>query len=623
MSSHKLGTIGFAIFLAMVLVATFAPLIAPHNPLTQNLGSNFLPPAWEDGGNTTYLLGTDALGRDLLSRLIFGARYSMAISISSVIIGSLLGFTLGILAGYFGGRLDMVLMRIGDIQLAFPFVLFAIAVLAVSIERTVWQITLVLGLTSWVLYARVVRSRVLSEREKEYATAARALGASRVRVLFRYILPNVWQVMVPIALLNLGFFVIVESLLSFLALGISPPTPSWGSMIADGRQFMMNAPWMALLPGLAIIVTVLGISLASDGYADVIDPKIAHGGYRRVPLPPKNEAPAPPDQDVLIRVRGLEVEYPSRKRHVHALRGVSFTLRRGEVLGVVGESGSGKSTLGLSIIQLLDSPGRVTAGEIVFDGIDLARLPNDSISRLRGRRIGMIFQDPANSLTPVLTVGYQLREVIRTHLGDRLVDLDRVAGEALSAVQIADPHRVLRSYPFQLSGGMQQRVMIALAMIANPDLLILDEPTSALDVTTQAQFLDTLEKVRSTHGLSVLFITHDLALLSDFADRVLVLYGGEVCEVAPMAAIATGGQHPYTQALLNAVARTGSSEDSRLRAIPGDPPDPTIRIPGCPFAPRCPHVMDICWLDKPALVVTGPDHLVACHRVHGAVEVVK
>src|SRR5688500_1806170 len=207
--AHKVATVGLSVLLVIVLLAVLAPLVAPHSPYKQNLGDNFLPPMWEDEGKTTYPLGTDPLGRDLLSRLIYGARYSLVISAMSVVLGSLIGFAIGVIAGFLGGKVDTVLMRLGDIQLAFPFVLFAIAVLAVSIERTVWQIILVLGISSWVLYARVVRSRVLTEREKDYAIAARALGASRLRVLTRYLLPNVWQVLPPIALLNLGFFVIV------------------------------------------------------------------------------------------------------------------------------------------------------------------------------------------------------------------------------------------------------------------------------------------------------------------------------------------------------------------------------------------------------------------------------
>jgi oligopeptide/dipeptide ABC transporter ATP-binding protein len=309
----------------------------------------------------------------------------------------------------------------------------------------------------------------------------------------------------------------------------------------------------------------------------------------------------------------LTTVFPGREGVVRAVSEVGFAVERGQVLGVVGESGSGKSTLGLSIIGLLDAPGRVTAGEILFDGQDLARLDNRSLAALRGVRLGMIFQDPGASLNPVLTVGYQLRETVRTRRGLPPAEAGRVAREALAAVHVADPDRVLKAYPFQLSGGMQQRVMIALAMVGNPDLLILDEPTSALDVTTQAQLLDELAGLRQRFGTSVLFITHDIALLAGFADVILVMYAGQVCEIGPRAQVIESPQHPYTQALLQAVERTGAAETGRLAAIPGDPPDPTSLPPGCPFAPRCPFAMPVCREINPAPVAMAGGHRAACH----------
>jgi peptide/nickel transport system permease protein len=614
---RKAAMAGLTVFLLIVLIAIFAPWIAPHDPLEQNLGDNFKPPMWKEGGTSTYPFGTDPLGRDLLSRLIYGARYSLAISVGAVIVGTVIGFIAGLIAGFYGKWTDTVLMRLGDIQLAFPFVLFAIAILAVSPNRTAWHLILVLGISSWVIYARVVRSRVLSEREKDYATAARALGASRKRVLQRYIMPNVWQAIPPIALLNLAFFVIVESLLSFLALGLSPPTPSWGSILADGRQYMMLDPWMALLPGFAIIITVISISLAADGFADVLDPKLAHGTYRRIPLTqlPVGE-PSHASNKSLLSVRNLSTDFPLGEQTIHAVQNVTFDLESGQVLGIVGESGSGKSTLGLTIIQLLDVPGWVTGGEILYDDRDLARLSNKEMSALRGSRIGMIFQDPGQSLTPVLTVGYQLEETARHTAGVPKSLSAAVAREALVAVGIADPDRVLKAYPFELSGGMQQRVMIALAMICNPELLILDEPTSALDVTTQAQLLDELDRLRQERNLTIIFITHDIALLGGFADQILVMYAGRVCELGPRKQVTTNPQHPYSQALLNAVELVDAPESNRLSAIPGDPPDPSDRPAGCAFASRCPYAMPVCKLVDPPAIEVGPNHRAACHLLN-------
>jgi oligopeptide/dipeptide ABC transporter ATP-binding protein len=251
---------------------------------------------------------------------------------------------------------------------------------------------------------------------------------------------------------------------------------------------------------------------------------------------------------------------------------------------------------------------------VLFEGRDLTRIGNREMEALRGRKIGMIFQNPSASLNPVLTVGHQLRETIRRHRRLPPNEAEATARTALATVHIADPDRVLRAYPFQLSGGMAQRVMIALALASNPDLLILDEPTSALDVTTQAQLLDELEALRSERNISLIFITHDIALLGDFADTILVMYAGQVCEIGPKAAILDMPQHPYTRALLAAVERTAGG-DGRLAAIPGDPPDPATPIPGCPFAPRCPHVMEVCRSVNPPLIATGQGHAAACHLV--------
>jgi oligopeptide/dipeptide ABC transporter ATP-binding protein len=282
-------------------------------------------------------------------------------------------------------------------------------------------------------------------------------------------------------------------------------------------------------------------------------------------------------------------------------------------LGIVGESGSGKSTLGLSIIQLLDAPGRVVNGQILFQGKDLTRIGDHEMRQVRGKHVGMIFQNPGSSLNPVLSVGYQLRETLQRHhtLSDEVAT--RRAQEALEAVGIADLQRVLRAFPFELSGGMQQRVMIALAMSCEPELLIADEPSTALDVTTQVQLLDRLDEMRKKTGTSIIFITHDIALLADFADVFMIMYAGQVCEMGQRKQVIEAPQHPYTKALLDSVARTDVPGNQRLAAIPGDPPDPSEVPPGCPFAPRCPRVMPICREANPGIMTLGAGHTVACH----------
>ena len=613
---RKSALIGLVASMVIVLVAIFAPMISPHDPLEHNIPKMFLPPIWEKGGNPEHLLGTDALGRDLLSRLIWGARYSLVISVLSVLIGSSLGFVLGLISGFFGGFVDTILMRLGDIQLAFPFVLFAIAVLAVAPERTEVQLALVMGIANWIVYARLVRSRVLSEKEKDYARAAKALGASPLRVLVRYVLPNSWQVVPVIGMLQLGSFVVVESLLSFLGLGLTPPTPSWGAILSDGRQYMVISAWMPLFPGLAIMITVLSINLAADGLTDFFDPKLGKGGFRRFALPWLTKDKTQPLP--LLKVHDLTTVYPTQDKVVQAVKKVSFNLQRGQILGIVGESGSGKSTLGLSIIQLLDAPGRVVSGEIMFDGKDLARISDGEMQRIRGKKVGMIFQNPGSSLNPVLTVGFQVTETLMQHHRFQSREAEEAAQKALEAVGIADPQRVLRAFPFELSGGMQQRVMIALAMSCEPALLIADEPTTALDVTTQVQLLDRLDELRRKTGTSIIFITHDIALLADFADVLMIMYAGQICELGPRERVIEAPQHPYTKALLDSVARTDVPGTARLASIPGDPPDPSEVPPGCPFVPRCPSAMAICWEVNPGATTVGSTHVAACHLLTAA-----
>jgi peptide/nickel transport system permease protein len=613
LAHRKAAVTGLAGLGLVACVAIFAGLIAPHDPLAQDLESSLAPPFW-DGGSTEHPLGTDALGRDTLSRLMYGARASLMISLAATLIAAVLGLLTGSIAGFYRGTVDTLLMRAGDIQLAFPFILLAIVVLGVIPDRKPIHLILVLGLPGWIVYARVVRSRVLAERDKEYVLAARALGARRPRILWRYVLPSTWHVIPVIALLDLGFLVIVEATLSFLGFGLTPPTPSWGSTLADGRQYMVVTPWLAILPGIAIMFTVLCINLAADGLADVLDPKLKKGTFRRqvlrLPERPRDDDGGP---QPLLRVRDLVVDFQVEDRVVHAVRGVSFDVARGQTLGIVGESGSGKSVTALSLIQLLDAPGRVGGGSIAFDGRDVVRMSDREVAALRGKRIGMIFQNPSSSLNPVLTIGSQIVETLREQLGLSRPDAQRRAREALIDVGIGDPDRVLQRYPFQLSGGMNQRVMIAMAMSCEPDLLIADEPTTALDVTTQAQILEQLGESTRRSQTSLILITHDIAVVAEYADTVLVIYAGRVAEHGPVASVIADPKHPYTQALLNALPDVDLPATARLEAIPGEPPDPSNPPLGCAFAPRCPHAEEVPHEIDPKQFVVGDNRTVACH----------
>ncbi len=313
----------------------------------------------------------------------------------------------------------------------------------------------------------------------------------------------------------------------------------------------------------------------------------------------------------LLEVRDLRVRFRTRQGLVTAVDGVSFSVEPGQVLGIVGESGSGKSVTCLAILRLLTDPNVSIEGEVAFRGRDLLSLPPAQMRSVRGREIAMIFQDPMTALTPVYTAGWHIVEAIRAH-----EKVSRRAARAravtlLDEVGIPNPERRVDAYPHQFSGGMRQRVVIAMALACSPALLIADEPTTALDVTIQAQILQLVERLRRDHGSSVVLITHDMGVVSQTSDRVLVLYGGRVAEVGSRGGVFGAPQHPYTWGLLGSIPRTDRPRTRRLAAIPGAPISPLAAPPGCRFAPRCRFAHPAC-AEQPPLVVDGPDHADAC-----------
>ena len=321
----------------------------------------------------------------------------------------------------------------------------------------------------------------------------------------------------------------------------------------------------------------------------------------------------------LLQIRGLKTHFATDEGMVHAVDGVDLHVDAGETLGIVGESGCGKSVTALSVMRLLAiPPARIVAGEILWQGRDLLRLDMDAMRSIRAREIAMVFQEPMTSLNPVYSVGEQIAEVLRLHdkLGRRAA-LDR-AVEMLRLVRIPDPERRIAAYPHQFSGGMRQRVMIAMALACNPKLLIADEPTTALDVTVQAQILELLDDLRAETGMGLLLITHDLGVVAETADRVAVMYAGRIVETGPTGAVLSSPAHPYTEGLLASVPRGQFGREERLRPITGAPPS-LARIPsGCPFHPRCPYVIDRCRAERPPLAPPSgsfsPEREAACWR---------
>lgn len=321
-----------------------------------------------------------------------------------------------------------------------------------------------------------------------------------------------------------------------------------------------------------------------------------------------------PTEPALLNVDGLRTEFRTSEGVLPAVDGVSFTVRKGKVLGLVGESGCGKTMTALSVMRLIpEPPGRIVAGRITFDGTDLLSLSEKEMRKYRGKRLSMIFQEPMTSLNPVFTVGNQIGEMLRLHLDMSRREAHDRSVELLGLVGIPSPERRVREYPHQLSGGMRQRVMIAMAISCNPEVVFADEPTTALDVTIQAQILALLDSLRHRLGMTLVLISHDLGVISEMADEVAIMYAGRIVEYASTGELFRNPGHPYTRGLLASLPRFTREFDrpKRLQAIPGSVPKLNDLPPGCRFEPRCPHAFDRCGQD-PALEEKSPDHFVSC-----------
>ena len=323
----------------------------------------------------------------------------------------------------------------------------------------------------------------------------------------------------------------------------------------------------------------------------------------------------------LLRVDGLKVQFETKKGPLVCVEDISFSINRGETVALVGESGCGKSVTSLSIMHLLASNGGISGGSVVFDGEDITHAGEEQMNQLRGDRMSMVFQEPMTSLNPLLKIGYQITEVLRLHTKNTKEENTKIAMELLTEVGIPDPAKIMKSYPHELSGGMRQRVMIAIALACNPDLLIADEPTTALDVTIQAQILKLMRELRTKHNAALLLITHDLGVVAEMADHVVVMYCGQIVERAPVFELFENYQHPYTKGLLAAVPHLDMAAGQQLNPIPGTVPALSEIEPNkCRFANRCPYATELCGKKAPEMVEVAPDHFVRCHRMTGGKE---
>ncbi|MBR0669652.1 dipeptide/oligopeptide/nickel ABC transporter permease/ATP-binding protein [Neoroseomonas soli] len=596
----------------IVLAAIAAPLLPLTDPVRQDVANRLTGPSF------THWLGQDEYGRDVLSRIVWGARVSLSVAFAAAAMAAAGGTLLGILGGYFRGVVELVTVRVAEVVLCFPPLLLALLVVTLMGPGAG---TLVFSLAILFApgFARVAYAETLSARSLDYVTAQEALGARTRRILARTLLPNIAPPLLVQFSLTVASAMVLESGLSFLGLGVVPPSPSWGLMIRGARASMEQAPLLLFWPCLALTGTVLVLNLLCDRLRDLLDPRgkaAGRPGFLRrlvaLPAAPVGALPAAPG---LLTVEGLTLEIPSRAGQVQVVRDVGFSLAPGETLAIVGESGSGKTLTGLAVMGLLPSAVKPVAGRILFTGRDgqvrdLLRMPETDMRALRGRDLAMIFQDPSSSLNPLLRIGAQVGESLRAHGVTQGVKARVVA--LLRQVGLPDPERAADAYPHEVSGGQRQRVMIAAAIANHPRLLLADEPTTALDVTVQAQILGLLAELRRAEGaMGMVFVTHNLAVVSDIADRVLVMYAGEVVEEAPVTDIFAAPRHPYTAAL---IASMPEGEAERLSAIPGAVPQPWAMPTGCRFAPRCVMAAEACRTAAPALVEIASGRHSRCLR---------
>jgi peptide/nickel transport system permease protein len=616
-------------FLAVVvLTALFAPVLAPHDPLDQQalVGGTGAPSA-------EHWMGQDSLGRDILSRLMYGARWSLAIGLGATAFALVAGSFIGALAATSRKAVDETLMRCLDIVMAFPGIALAAVLVAVfggGIEVLICAIAFLF--TPPV--ARVVRANVLDQYGEDYVTAERVTGARTPHIVIRHVAVNCAAPVLVFCTVQVAEAIVFEASLSFIGAGVRPPDPSWGSVIADGKNMVLTGGWWAtVFPGLLMLVTVLSLNILSEGVSDAwaapagrdVEPReeedrleAAEPGIGTVTeLPGLTEAalrlrsrarPLPGGQPVLS-VERLAVSFENRHRGVNIVDGISFDVHPGEVLGLVGESGCGKSLTALTVMGL-ESKGAKVRGQVRFDQRQLVGEPMRVRRRLLGHEMAMIYQDALSSLNPAMPVRAQLGQVVRR--GGK-----RSATELLGMVGL-DPERTLRSYPHELSGGQRQRVLIAMALSRTPKLIVADEPTTALDVTVQAQIIELLLRLREELGFALILVSHDLALVADVTDRVVVMYGGQIVETGVTADLVEAPAHHYTRGLLGSVLSLESAAE-RMTQIRGVVPAPADFPAGCRFADRCPRASEVCRTTAPDLL-GPPTHKAACH--HPAVDLV-
>ncbi|WP_345800584.1 dipeptide/oligopeptide/nickel ABC transporter permease/ATP-binding protein [Microbacterium sp. AZCO] len=584
----------------VVLMAVIGPFIAPYDPNKASLQLVLAPPS------AAHPLGNDSAGRDVLSRLLWATSTTLAAAALAVLTALVIGVVAGLIAGYFKGWFDSVSSWVTSLVVALPPIVVLIAARTV-LGPSVWWAMLIFGIILSTAYFRLVYAAVVGVRSELYVDAARVSGLSDTRIIGRHILSVVRAPIIIQTAIIAGIAIAIQSGLEFLGLG-DMSVPTWGSMLNDGFANIYRAPTLMLWPSLAIATTCIALTLVGNAMRDILErtttvrrrrrravssatasiaavtTSISTSGADAAPIEDSTELPVvsagtivhPDDvttsqqpQQPALRIRDLRVAYQQPEgADIEVVHGVSLDVRKGEIHGLIGESGSGKTQTAFAVLGLLPRGGHVSAGSIDYEGTQLADASEKVYAGIRGKRIGYIPQEPMSNLDPSFKIGYQLVEPLVKNLGLSRKAATEKSLALLDRVGIPNPKRTFDAYPFEVSGGMAQRVLIAGAVSTDPDLIIADEPTTALDVTVQAEVLDLLRDLQRERGMAMLLVTHNFGVVADLCDRVTVMQQGLFVEQGPVRTILGNPSHPYTQSLLDAILDEGPARPPLVTAGP-------------------------------------------------------
>lgn len=581
------GIFGAGWLLLLALLSAAAPLWRPYRPEAQDLTERMRGPS------QGHWLGTDELGRDILTRIATAGGPALLAAALSVAVAVAIALPLVLAAAEYGHRVERLTSRCVEVMLALPATIILLAVIGALGADNTYLIMAILGVLIAPAVYRTLLGVAQSLHRRLYVDAARVDGVGPARIGIRYILPGMARVIAVQASQLFAISLLVQSGLAFMGFGPAEPTPSWGGMVASASRHVYDDPWMMVPAGVVLALTVIAANMLGDALAVSPQDQTPKRGRQRAGqahVPSSARGPEPPAAvpgAPLLEVTDLSLGVTGGQ---HLVTGVTVSLEAGRVLGLVGESGCGKTLTSLALLGLLPPEVSPVSGSIRFEGRELVGAGERQLRPLRGRELAVIPQDPMVALDPQFTVGFLLVEQIRRFRRVGRREARRLALAQLARVGIANPARVLRARPYELSGGMAQRVTIAMALTGEPRLLIADEPTTALDVTVQAEILDLLRQTVEATGVAVIIVSHDMGVIADLCDEVAVMYAGQIVEQGPATHVLEDPQHPYTTALLAANPHLAADQPvpGRLATIPGQVPAPGSWPPGCRFAPRCP-----------------------------------